>query len=103
MLFPSQKMRQTVLVAEPGEDLGDGATFGADRQLRCTVDYSTQLVRDAQGDQVTIAATLLCRPGPNVPAPGWRCTIDGDVRTVMRVDPARSPSGRVRGYQVMVA
>lgn len=103
MLFPTQLLRQTVLVAEPGEDRGDGPTFGAGRPLRCAIDYGTKLVRDAQGDQVTITATLLCRPGPNVPAPGWRCTIDGDVRTVMRVDPARTPSGRVRGYQIMVA
>lgn len=103
MLFPSQRLRQTVLVAEPGENLGDGPTFGADRPLRCTVDSSNQLFRDANGDEITITATLLTRPGPNVPKPGWRVTIDGDVRTVVAVDPAYSPGGRVRGYQIKAA
>lgn len=108
MKFPSQALRQTVLVRSAGEDLGDGPSWGAWLPLRCRVDTTNQLVRGATGADIFRKATILCRPdqrpGHADPAtlhPGDEVDIDGDIRTLHAVDATHTPGGRVAGYELV--
>jgi hypothetical protein len=99
MRVPSQALRQTVLVADLQENTGDGPTWGDDRPMRCRVDWSRQLVRGPQGDDIYVTGTLIVRPEESI-AVGARVTIDGDQRTVFSVTPIYGPGASVAARRV---
>ena len=100
MRLPSQALRQTVVVNDRGEDLGDGPTWGPDRVVRCRADWGRTLVRGPQGDDITVTGTLEVRPEVSIDV-GARVTIDGDTRVVFAVTPIYGPGARLAGRKVL--
>lgn len=100
MRLPSQLLRQTVVVNDPGENEGDGPTWGPDRVVRCRADWGRTLVRGQQGDDITVTGTLEVRPEVSI-AVGARVTIDDDTRTVFAVTPIYGPGGQLAGRKVL--
>jgi hypothetical protein len=99
MRVPSQALRQTVMVQDQLENTGDGSGWGPERPMRCRVDWSRQLVRGPQGDDIYVTGTLIVRPESQIDV-GARVTIDGDVRTVFSVTPIYGPGASVAGRRV---
>jgi hypothetical protein len=99
--LPSQLLRQTAVVNDPGDDLGDGPTWGPDRTIRCRVDWSRQLVRGPEGVDIYVTGTMLVRPEVTVDV-GARVTVDGDTRVVFSVTPIYGPGANLAGRKVTI-
>ena len=91
--------RETVLLSAPGEDLGDGPSWGADVPVRARVDRQERLIRDSTGEQRVVAGTFICKPDTDVQT-GHRVTVDAAQRTVFTVAAAIGPTGRPRHLEV---
>lgn len=100
MRIPTQLLRQTVTVQDRTQG-SDGPTFGDPRTLRCRVDWSRQLVRGPQGDDITVVGTMLIRPEESIDV-GARVTVDGDKRTVFSVTPIYGAGAHLAGRRVLL-
>ena len=74
----------------------DGPLHGEPRELRCRLEYGTELVVDDSGRQVTAVARLYAAAGDTL-TPQSLVLIDDVERTVVRLERHRAPGGRL-GY-----
>lgn len=89
-------------VRDRTEDLGDGPGYEPARRVRCRVEMKQQLMRTAEGEDITVVGTLLIRPETKPITVGAEVTIDGDARTAMAVTPIYGPGARLAGRIVGV-
>ncbi|GAW50611.1 MULTISPECIES: hypothetical protein [unclassified Nocardioides] len=72
-------LKDTVVVATHTGEGAYGPVDGTPVTVRCLVDETRRLVRDASGDEAVSESTLLLHPRTQV--------VDGDGRVVALVDP----------------
>lgn len=101
MRVPSQLLRQQVTVRDRTEDLGDGPGYAPTRRIRCRIDWKTQLVRTATGEDITVVGTGIIRPETRLAA-GAEITVDGDARTVAEVVPIFGPGAKLAGRKFLI-
>lgn len=88
MRFPARLLPHEVTVKPLIGQGSYGPIFGDPFALRCRVEHTRRMVRDAAGVEVTAEATIYARPGAADVALGSQVTLpDGITRDVIAVAP----------------
>ena len=78
---------------EPFEGSGAyGPIYGAPTEVSCWVDWTRELVRDADGNEVVSSAHLFADADTTLPVES-RVTVDGHTTTAITSQVAHTPAG----------